>query len=356
MADSEIRGTIAQFGRSTVGQKYTRNAAAGVLFAGAAALASSPACSAEAEAAANPATEILTHMSAAKVAAGTDWSGTAVSLCLPDEPYIVRSSIARPQEPATSWYASPYKVFDNFYWLGTRQHSSWALQTSDGIILIDSNFEWALEAELINGMKRLGLDPASIKYVLIGHAHGDHDQWAAILQRRYGTRVVMGEDDWRLVTGRPATVPGGIPRKDISVGSDGAKITLKETTVTVVATPGHTGGTLSFLFEVKDAGRPVTVAYAGGTGTGVFGTDAARWDQYIESQSRLSAMANAAGATVVLSNHSEFDGAYTKARLLGAKREAGEGNPFIVGEDAVRRYFTVMIECAKASKLRQLSR
>ena len=58
-----------------------------------------------------------------------------------------------------TWYASPYKVFDNFYWLGTRQHSSWALRTSDGLIIIDTNFAWATEPEIINGLTTLGLDP-----------------------------------------------------------------------------------------------------------------------------------------------------------------------------------------------------
>jgi hypothetical protein len=35
-----------------------------------------------------------------------------------------------------------------------------------------------------------------------------------------------------------------------------------------------------------------------------------------------------------------------------AKREVGENHPFIVGADGVQRYFTVMAECAMASKLR----
>jgi len=34
------------------------------------------------------------------------------------------------------------------------------------------------------------------------------------------------------------------------------------------------------------------------------------------------------------------------------KREVGEDNPFIVGQQNVQNYFTVMEECATASKLR----
>ena len=140
--------------------------------------------------------------------------------------------------------------------------------------------------------------------------------------------------------------------RDIAVGPEGYKLTLGDITVQVVATPGHTNGTLSYVFPVKDQGRTVMVAYSGGTLTGAFGTDAARWDEYIASQQKIAKAAADAGASVILSNHSEYDGAYTKARLIAAPRQVGETHPFIVGTDAVQRYFTVMSECATASKLR----
>jgi metallo-beta-lactamase class B len=94
------------------------------------------------------------------------------------------------------------------------------------------------------------------------------------------------------------------------------------------------------------------VAYSGGTLTGAFGTDGARWDEYIGSQRRIAKVAAEVEASVMLSNHSEYDGAYTKARLLSAPRQPGENHPFIGGTDGVQRYFTVMAECAMASKLR----
>jgi hypothetical protein len=37
---------------------------------------------------------------------------------------------------------------------------------------------------------------------------------------------------------------------------------------------------------------------------------------------------------------------------VAAKREVGEEHPFVVGANGVQRYFTVMVECATASKLR----
>jgi metallo-beta-lactamase class B len=301
-----------------------------------------------------PASEIDTHVAAARAAAGLDFRNTFLNLCVPASGRggagAGRGAGQTPDR--ANWYAPPFKVFDNFYWLGTRQHSSWALQTSAGIIIIDTNFAWATEPEIIEGVTTLGLNPRDIKYVVISHAHGDHDQGARELQKRFGARVVMGTADWDATLQRPATAAGGVPTKDISVDSSGYKLTLGDTTIDIVATPGHTPGTLSYVFPVKHQGETVMVAYSGGTLTGAFGSNGARWDEYIASQLKIAKVAADAGATVMLSNHSEYDGAYTKARLIAAPRQAGESHPFIVGRDAVQRYFTVMAECATASKLR----
>lgn len=311
--------------------------------------------------------EVDSHIAAAKAAAGLDFRGTFVNLCLPGAaPGGARGNPGAPRgggvgggataAPATpdrsGWYASPYKVFDNLYWLGTRQHSSWALRTSGGIIVIDTNFSWAIEPEIVDGFTKLGLNPRDIKYVIISHAHGDHDQGAALLQSRFGAKVVMGAPDWDATLQRPANAAGGVPKHDVTVGPEGMKLTLGETTISIIATPGHTPGTLSYVFPVQDQGKTVTVAYSGGTLTGAFGTNGAKWDEYIDSQKKIAKAAADAGASVILSNHSEYDGAYTKARLVGVKREVGEENPFIVGSAVVQRYFTVMTECAQASKVR----
>jgi metallo-beta-lactamase class B len=334
-----------------------------------AAVLAGPALSAQA-----PVSEMDTHIAAARAAAGLDYRATFVNLCLPGaNPALANPAAGRAggagaagergarggggrgagaTPDRATWYASPYKVFDNFYWLGTRQHSSWALRTSEGLIIIDTNFAWATQPEIIDGLKTLGLDPRQIRYVLISHAHGDHDQGAAELQKQFGAKVVMGAADWESTLQRPATAAGGVPTRDVTVGRDGMKLTLGDTTVDIVSTPGHTPGTLSYVFPVKDQGRTLMVAYSGGTLTGAFGTNGARWDEYIDSQKRIAKAAADARAAVIVSNHSEYDNAYTKARLIGAKREVGENHPFVAGADGVQRYFTVMTECALASKLR----
>ena len=198
-------------------------------------------------------------ITAAKRAAGTDYAGTFLRICV--APDNLNAGGPRGAGPAprgggpapravpdrATWYAKPYKVFDNLYFIGTRIHSAWALTTSAGIIVIDTLFDYATEPEMIEGMTTLGLDPRDIKYVLISHAHGDHDQGAALLQSRYGAKIVMGAADWDATLQRAASAPGGVPKRDIAVGREGLKLTLGDTIVDVVATPGHTPGTLSVL-------------------------------------------------------------------------------------------------------------
>jgi metallo-beta-lactamase class B len=57
------------------------------------------------------------------------------------------------------------------------------------------------------------------------------------------------------------------------------------------------------------------------------------------------------GATVLMSNHTEFDNAYYKSHTA-AGRKPGEANPFDVGRAAVGRYFTLVEQCTTAAKLR----
>ena len=289
------------------------------------------------------------HLAAAKQAAGFEFTGTLSRNCI--DP-------ARDQVPAgprgvipdrATWHAEPVRMFDNLYFIGTQIHSAWALKGKDGIIVIDTVFHYAAEDEMVNGLRKLGLDPASVKYVIVSHAHGDHDEGARLFQERYGAHVVMGKPDWDALD-KAADIPGGKPRRDIE-GHDGQVIRQGDVAVTLVETPGHTPGTLSFLFQTSDRGKPVTVAYSGGTAMFAIYKDPAALDTFIATQNHIAQMAKAAGASVLMTNHSAFDGAWQKSRLM-AVRGRDEPHPYALGADGVQRYFTLMQECALAAKAR----
>jgi metallo-beta-lactamase class B len=107
---------------------------------------------------------------------------------------------------------------------------------------------------------------------------------------------------------------------------------------------------LSMLFSVKDRGKPLTVAYSGGTAFN-FPSTVANFDTYIKSQRKMAAAAQEANATILMSNHTEFDSAVPKIRML-ALRKPGEPHTFDIGKEAVARYFTVTGECAEAARLK----
>ncbi len=309
-----------------------------------------------------PAPTIDSLIGAAKNAAGTEWSGTFLRLCIAPPPPTAAPGQgaaggarggargAAPAPPAKdTWYAEPAKVADNFYFIGTKIHSAWAIVGSDGIIVLEALFDYAAQDEVIDGMKKLGLDTRKVKYIIISHAHADHDGGAKLLQDAMpGAHLVYGAEDWDWVD-KAANHAGGKPKHD-TVATDGMKFSVGDTSLQIVTMPGHTPGTLSFVFEVKDNGKPLRVAYVGGTAI-PFNGDPAYYDGYLTSSRKMARAAADFGATALLSNHTEFDNAYFKAHTA-ANRKPGEANPFDVGKAAVARYFTVVQDCTTATMMR----
>lgn len=307
------------------------------------------------------------HVAAARVAAGTDFTALADRLCAaPAAPAggtagrPARPTTPRPPgpPPAETWKADPVKVFDNLYFVGEQEYSAWAVVTSEGIIIIDPIFDYSVEDQVVGGLRKLGLDPTRIRYVLVSHAHYDHVGGAAFLQDRFNAQVVISEADWDLLAKTGGTWRK--PKRDV-VATDGQRLTLGDTTLTLHLTPGHTLGTISTLIPVKDGGTPHVAAYWGGTAFNWVAnrtayitaerTDDFWFGRYIDSAQRFRQLAAKAGADVLISNHTAFDGSKTKLPAM-ATRRAGAPHPYVIGQPAVGRYLTVAEECAKAGRLR----
>ena len=289
------------------------------------------------------------HCAAARAAAGTEYVALYnrfAEICSPaDQPQRGRGAGAGAREvPARdTWYHSPAKVFDNLYFVGTKLHSAWALQTSDGLIVIDALFDYAVKDSVVEGLRTLGLNPATMKYLIISHGHGDHHGGAKYLQDEFGPRVVMGGPDWDLVAKNPRDPA---PRRDIAA-SDGQKITVGDTTVTLYSTPGHTSGTFSVVIPVKDGGRQHLLATWGGTAVGR-NTPAAAVKEYIDSTVRYGALLSKLGVEGIISNHTDYDSTIAKLQALSL-RKPGEPHPFLTGPASVRRYMTVAEEVGRAT-------
>jgi metallo-beta-lactamase class B len=312
--------------------------------------------------------EVARHKAAAEKAAGQEFAAVKRSACAeraqtaaPAAPAAPAAAVrgaagragqaaaapaARTTPPRDQWITEPAKIFDNFYFIGTREHGAWALTTSEGIIVFDALYDYAVIDAVEGGMKKLGLDPTQMKYLIITHGHGDHHGGTRYLQDKYKPRIVMGARDWELVT-KDTRSPRPVkdPSKDIDA-TDGQKITLGDTTVTLYVTPGHTPTTLSPVITVKDNGVPHVAVEWGGTALNpTTSADAIR--SYAESAARFRKIAADARADVIFTNHTAFDGTLQKIAAL-ATRKPGTPHPFVVGPSVVDRYMAVVEECGRA--------
>lgn len=290
------------------------------------------------------------HVAAATAAAGSDFTNLLPLCKAPpmtepspeDVNKVIATQIARPP-PA------PGKAFDNLYFLGAAWASAWAIDTPDGIILLDALNNRDEAALLIEGgMRKLGLDPARIKTIIVSHGHGDHYGGAPYLAAKYKARVVMSDLDWTMTeTKLDFESPSwdAAPKRDISA-RDGDKVTLGGTTVTLYLTPGHTVGTVSPVFDVTASGERHRVMLWGGTAFN-FGNKPDRLKSYIDSAERMKTLAREQGIDVIISNHPGWDNALPK---LDSVRKQVLPNAFVVGTPSVERALTVMGECAQATR------
>ena len=299
---------------------------------------------------------VAAHVAEARRLAGDDLK-PLLGLCnpapaiRPDQASIDKLLAAVVAQPAPD----PGRVFDNLYYVGAAWVSAWAIRTSEGVILIDAlNNGDEARRVIDDGMRKVGLDPAAIRWVVVTHAHGDHYGGLEHLVPRYRPGVVMSEADWRQAEGRlefDSPLWGRPPRFDAArdrKATDGSKLVLGDTAVTFYVTPGHTEGTLSLAFDVTVAGRPHRALLWGGTAFN-FGKDVPRLESYIEASRRMAEVVRKQpGFDVMISNHPSFDDSLEKMDAM--RRGTGGRHPFVIGNDAVVRSLGVMNACAQAQR------
>ncbi len=247
------------------------------------------------------------------------------------------------------------KVFDNLYAIPSstiQQTTVWAITTSDGIIMIDSGQEGRTES-ILTDLRKVGLDPAKVKYILLGHGHGDHFAGAAYFQEHYGTKVGTTAADWDLIhpANKPAKQNDSRPNRDL-VLKEGEPIKLGDETVHVIEIPGHTPGSVAFIFNVKENGKTHTVGLFGGTILAQGRIPTEGLNQYLKSIDHYLVTAKKMKVDVEIQNHALFDD--TPGRLARLKaRKPGEPNPFLMPIDKYVKMWGVVSECIRAEIARR---
>lgn len=290
--------------------------------------------------------EAAQHIEKARALAADDLTYTFDFFCTPGK--------ARPNNfsaPALT----PVQLFDNLYAVGNSETVVYAITTSAGIVLLDAGHPGDIESIVLPGLQSLGLDPADIRYVLLGHGHNDHYGGAALLQQR-GARIGSTAADWTTITNEaPSQLFGEIakPMQDL-VLREGEAIVVGDTTITPVEIPGHTPGSLAFIFPVRDGASTHTAGMFGGTVLAAGFVPLPGLKQYLSSIAHYRDIAQQMGVDVEIQNHPIFDD--TPGRLAAlANRAPGAPHPFVMGNEPYLRFWDVISECMQATLIQRES-
>ena len=222
---------------------------------------------------------------------------------------------------------APIRLFDRLICYGTAGTCAYMLETEDGLVLIDALLPGAPFEEMFEAaLHAFGYSPRDVRMLLISHGHFDHFGIADFLWEKYEIPSHMSDADNRPRPLNEDTVltVGGVP-------------------ITVVSTPGHTPGGLSFLFPVEDEGRPHVAALWGGTS--LPRSPEAR-QSYRTSLARFKEYADRMGADVELCAHPFMDTGAERMQVL-RRRVDGIPNPFVMGRENYLRYEAMLMEMAE---------
>ena len=169
-------------------------------------------------------------------------------------------------------FITPVKYTDSLYYIGTRNSPSWLLESTDGLILIDTAMPGDYEL-LLKNISMIGHDFRDIKHIIHSHGHIDHIGCTSRIAAISGAKTYIGRGDEDSVSGRNdlqytkefRMLYEGAFEPDVII-SDGDVITIGNREFHFYITPGHTAGVLTFFFNVTDGGKEYRAGMFGGAG------------------------------------------------------------------------------------------
>lgn len=185
--------------------------------------------------------------------------------------------------------APPAKIHGKSWYVGTCGITVVLVETSAGLVLIDTGPEDAAPHVLAN-IKALGFDPRQIKWLLMTHEHFDHVGGMAAIQKASGARLAVSpgaatamrtgkavpEDPQAALLAKYPMAPARVDR----VLRSGGSLTLGGAQFTMHANPTHSPGSASWTWQSCENGKCLTIAYADSIST--ISSDDYRFTQHPE--------------------------------------------------------------------------
>lgn len=163
----------------------------------------------------------------------------------------------------------PFRILGNIYFVGASNIASYLITTPQGHFLLDTGVQ-GMTDDIKRNVEALGFMMSDIKIILSSHAHFDHIQGHAIMQRMTGAQVfALDADADALEAGKdlsPLGFEGWEPVKVDRRLQDGEAIHLGEVTLTPTWAPGHSPGCTTWSMDTQDSGETLHVVFFGCNG------------------------------------------------------------------------------------------
>ncbi len=183
---------------------------------------------------------------------------------------VYAQSVKEPPNTNPEWTKPypPFRVAGNLYYVGTYDLGCYLVTSPQGHILINTGL--ASSASLLKAsIESLGFKLSDVKILLTTQAHHDHNGAMAAIKKMTGAKFMVNEKDAEVVKdgGRSDYFSGGPVSTFQPVAIDrllknNDVVKLGDNELTMLHHPGHTKGSCSYLFTVKDEKQSYRVLIA----------------------------------------------------------------------------------------------
>ena len=263
------------------------------------------------------------------------------------------------------------RFMENAWYFGTEYTGMVIVRLPDGgLVMLDAlTTPDDMQKQVLDQMPAAGLNPADVKYIFVGHEHGDHYGGVNLVRQKHAPnlKVIASRPatdtiaaarlraETRVYTGTAAEQKTakdaallGIPDKiDIvvepyasySAGMQRIALTQGIEAVAMLA-PGHTPGQMHVIIPVTHQGQARKLFVWSGNDA----PDAA--DQYALSTDFVGGIAFKEGAEAFINTHSYQGAIFTHLKALQTNPSAP--NPLLMGKQGVQRYMGIFANCQRA--------
>ena len=247
---------------------------------------------------------------------------------------ILRAAPNSTLDPDWTTPATPHRIADNLYYVGSRDLAAFLISTSEGLILINSNLETS-PPQVRAAIEKLGYHYKDVKVLLISHAHYDHCAGSAKIVSETGAKYMVmdadipeveagGHTNFRYANDKTMWFP---TTKVTRTLHDGDQVKLGNAVLTAHKTAGHTKGCTTWTMQVTDKGKTLNAVIVGSPNVnpGYNLIDDPKYPQMAADFTRQFQTLKSLPCDIFLGAH----GGYYDMLQKSAKLNSSTTNPFI---------------------------